>query len=677
MRISGIQFYTNSSYNRVIGNVSYGNADHGIDFNASPYNTVIGNTVHGNVTAGINFEGDPVGSDGATVINNIMFDNGVLLLAGGGTASGAVSNLRFDTRSFAGNTLDYNLYYLDSGTIQIIDWNGVKYATLADFQAAVPGQELHGLETDPLFVAAAPIAIRPSNTVGGLPALNVGNYYITAGSPAIDSANSDAPYEPLTDISGNARVDDLSIIDSGAGVRTYDDRGAYEFLPSGELLPAVTTEAVDAITTITATGHGNITFLGVPDPTNYGVVWGTAINPTVALPTKTAQGTISATGAFTSDITGLTPGTLYHVRAYATNSAGTSYGGDVTFTALQVPTVTTQTVTDIGTTTATGNGTITSLGVPNVTQYGVVWSTESNPDISLTTKTTQGVPSGTGAFTSTITGLTPNTTYHVRAYATNAVTTSYGGEVTFTSYLAPTVTTQAVDAIMTTTAAGHGNITVLGVPAPTQHGVVWDTAINPTVALPTKTQQGTAGTGAFTSTITGLTPGTMYHVRAYATNLAGTFYGADVTFTALQVPTVTTEAVTGIGINTATGNGNISSLGVPNPTEYGVVWGTAVNPDVSLTTRTEQGVRTGTGAFTSDITGLAPNTLYHVRAYATNTAGTSYGTDVTFTTLPLAPTVMTQAVTGIGTTTAIGNGNITSLGIPDPTQIWGGLGYSV
>ncbi len=80
---------------------------------------------------------------------------------------------------------------------------------------------------------------------------------------------------------------------------------------------------------------------------------------------------------FTSSMTGLTPGTLYHVRAYATNDVGTVYGEDVTFTALLLPTVTTQAVTNITTTTATGNGNITRLGVPNPTQHGVVWSTSA------------------------------------------------------------------------------------------------------------------------------------------------------------------------------------------------------------------------------------------------------------------------------------------------------------
>ena len=238
----------------------------------------------------------------------------------------------------------------------------------------------------------------------------------------------------------------------------------------------------------------------------------------------------SATGAFTSNITGLMPGTLYHVRAYATNAAGTSYGVDVQFTTQFAPTVTTQAVTNISTTTATGNGNITSLGIPNPTQHGVVWSTSLNPTIA-DSKTTDGVVSATGAFTSSITGLTPGTLYHVRAYATNAVGTSYGEDVTFIAYLAPTVTTQAVTNIGQTTAIGNGNVTVLGVPNPTEHGIVWATTANPTIANSKTTDGPINATGAFTSNITGLSPNTTYHVRAYATNAVTTVYGSDVQFT--------------------------------------------------------------------------------------------------------------------------------------------------
>jgi uncharacterized protein (TIGR02145 family) len=156
------------------------------------------------------------------------------------------------------------------------------------------------------------------------------------------------------------------------------------------------------------------------------------MNPTVALTTKTSDGT--GTGSFTSSITGLTPNTTYHVRAYATNSVGTNYGGDVTVTTPIVPvipTLTTGTTTATSSTTASSGGSVTSDGGATVTARGVCWSTSMNPTVALTTKTSDGT--GTGSFTSSITGLTPNTTYHVRAYATNSVGTNYGNEVNFTT----------------------------------------------------------------------------------------------------------------------------------------------------------------------------------------------------------------------------------------------------
>ena len=84
-------------------------------------------------------------------------------------------------------------------------------------------------------------------------------------------------------------------------------------------------------------------------------------------------------------------------------------------------------------------------------------------------------------------------------------------------------------------------------------------------------------------------------------------------------PDVTTQAVTDIGSTTATGNGNITDLGAPDPTEHGVCWNTTGTP-TTADSKTEEGAASATGAFTSSMTDLSPNTPYYVRAYATNTA---------------------------------------------------------
>jgi hypothetical protein len=347
------------------------------------------------------------------------------------------------------------------------------------------------------------------------------------------------------------------------------------------------------------------------------------------------------------------------VRAYATNISGTSYGSQVTFTTLHypLPTVTTSTITNITQTTATGGGNVTSDGGTPVTARGVCWSTNANPTLS-NSYTTNGT--GTGSYTSNLTGLTANTLYYVRAYATNISGTSYGSQVTFTTlpYALPTVTTDTITNIAQTTATGGGTVTSDGGATVTARGVCWSTNANPTLSN-SYTTDGT-GTGSYTSNLTGLTANTLYYVRAYATNISGTSYGSQVTFTTLQysLPTVKTAAVTNITTTAATGGGKVVSDGGTPVTARGVCWSTNANPTLSNSSTSDG---TGIGIFTSIITGLTPNTLYYVRAYATNCAGTSYGNQVTFTTLPNPAQIITTAlVTSITQTTAIGGGNVTS-----------------
>ena len=110
-----------------------------------------------------------------------------------------------------------------------------------------------------------------------------------------------------------------------------------------------------------------------------------------------------------------------------------------------------------------------------------------------------------------------------------------GGAATTVVAVAPTITTTAVSSIGTTTASSGGVITADGGASVTQRGLVWSTSTNPTIALSTKTEDGT-GTGTYTSALSGLIANTTYYVRAYATNSAGTGYGAEVSFATLPTP---------------------------------------------------------------------------------------------------------------------------------------------
>lgn len=104
--------------------------------------------------------------------------------------------------------------------------------------------------------------------------------------------------------------------------------------------------------------------------------------------------------------------------------------------------------------------------------------------------------------------------------------------------LAPTVTTQAVSVIATTTATGNGNVTADGGGTITERGICWKTSTGPTTADFKATSAGT--TGAYTASLTSLSPNTTYYVKAYAINSQGTSYGSEVSFTTKQVATTGT-----------------------------------------------------------------------------------------------------------------------------------------
>jgi len=120
-------------------------------------------------------------------------------------------NIRIDSTSTTGTTVNYNLVYLTSPDTMYV-WGSSSYTSLKDFRAAT-GQESHGDELDPSWVSTG------------------SDFHLLAGSPAIDSADSGASGETTSDLEYHGRFDDPNTRNSGAGVRKYDDRGAYEFQP--------------------------------------------------------------------------------------------------------------------------------------------------------------------------------------------------------------------------------------------------------------------------------------------------------------------------------------------------------------------------------------------------------------------------------------------------------------
>ena len=219
-------------------------------------------------------------------------------------------------------------------------------------------------------------------------------------------------------------------------------------------------------------------------------------------------------------------GTYWYTNEYfATTSAASWKTRIACFKWSVPPTVTTLAATGITCTGATLNGSVNPNGA--ATNYHFEWGITSAYG-NNTAVTSAGSAYAVSNVSSTITGLVSGTTYHFRLVAVSVDGTSNGNDITFIP-CAAAVTTTAATAITMTTATSGGNVTADGGSSVTVRGVCWGTSINP-VATGNHTTNGT-GTGTFISLITGLTANTLYHVRAYATNSNGTFYGSDLTFT--------------------------------------------------------------------------------------------------------------------------------------------------
>jgi hypothetical protein len=263
------------------------------------------------------------------------------------------------------------------------------------------------------------------------------------------------------------------------------------------------------------------------------------------------------------------------------------------------------------------------------TEKGVCYDIAASPTVDKSKSVYTGSLT-TASFNVTLTGLNYATPYFARAYAIGPNGTIYGEQLTFTTLpVVPTLSTLAVSDVTGNSAKSGGTVTISGGADVTARGVCWGLTDPPTIGN-SKTTDGD-GMGAFTSDLTGLLGNKTYYVRAYATNSAGTGYGPTVSFkTDIDLPAVTTTAVTEITKTSAKSGGNVTYDGGGTITAKGLCWSMDADPD--LTDNVIAG-GTGTGTFVSNLTGLDVNTTYHVRAYATNSKGTVFGSDVAFKTL--------------------------------------------
>ena len=218
------------------------------------------------------------------------------------------------------------------------------------------------------------------------------------------------------------------------------------------------------------------------------------------------------------------------------------------------------------------------------------------------------------------------------------------GNTTNTTVVSPpvndkaTVQTDTITSLSYTSALSGGNVTSEGSWAVTNKGICYSTSPNPTLSDSFTTDGLSIGT--FVSHLNNLTANTVYYVRAYAINAAGTSFGQQLSFTTLAygAPLVQTDPASFIDFKSAQLYGSYLQTGLP-PSNYGFCIDTMPNPSLSTAMWTIPGFTSGSG-FYYNLSGLLPLTTYHVRAFAVNTVGTGYGNDEVFTTTAYPNTIV-------------------------------------
>lgn len=288
----------------------------------------------------------------------------------------------------------------------------------------------------------------------------------------------------------------------------------------------VATQDLSNIGLTTATGSGYVTVDKASSVIKRGFCWSETSNPTLNDSVRESSDTITAK-AYTVQLIGLKPATVYYARAFASDGISTSYGNELTFRTKDAPTqgwCVIDNVSGITPTMAKIKMEIADDGGSNILEFGICYNTSGAPtlnDVKLVSD-----PGG-ARFSPTISNLSQNTKYYVRPYFITSQGITFGETIEFSTLNF----VRSANAFPGYQAAYlMGEVVMDAGSATSERGICWGTTNEPTLENGHYKVEG-KGVGSFNLLIGGLTKGTTYFMRAYAKNDDGTFYGLPVQFT--------------------------------------------------------------------------------------------------------------------------------------------------
>lgn len=390
---------------------------------------------------------------------------------------------------------------------------------------------------------------------------------------------------------------------------------------------------------------------GVPRYQELGFIYAGESMPTLdnAIETVTVVTTYKAGDNFEKEISSFASGSTYYVRAYARNTNGVFYSAnELAFRTVQeYSEVRTDDVSDVDVLSgqASFNATVTNPGIPAYTEKGFCYRTgTAEPTVDDEIVKVPGT--GSGSFSTKVSGLELQETYTVRSYVIQNGNVFYGESRIFNTVSgAPSVTTSAVTDIGASKATFNAYISDQGIPAYSERGFCYSTNGQPTISDNKRVVYGN-GEGDYSLEVSDLEFDTYYYVRAYVVQNGSTYYGNTVTFSTTYTRTeVVTYAVTDIGTDAATFNGEIEEAGDPKCTQYGFCYSPSTyNPTINDSKESKYGGYNG--RISMDVDGLQEGTTYYVRAFAVQNGEPVYGETVSFTTIEL-PVVETLNATNV------------------------------